>query len=168
MPDQLKNRWIIISLIWIPVFLLYFWNLGKMQSISKMREENEILLRDGQFWRQNAGHIKQVLEKHAALVQKVESLKLGLLDFQNDLKTVSQRIGLHEYELISQPELAQNGVVPVNIFFKGTFKQVLQWYDFLEKDMPYAQVKKVKAAIDPIAKLARFEISIHYRYTLSA
>ena len=167
MPDQLKNRWIMISFIWIPVFFLTYWNMGKMESIRKIREESEILLRDGQFWKQNASNIKKVLEKHAALVQKVKSLKLGLFDLENELKTVTQRIGLLEFELNSQPELAQNGFVPIDIFFKGSFNQALKWCDFLENDLPYAQVKKVKITVDPIAKLAQFEISIHYRYILS-
>ena len=167
MTDQLKNRWLIISLIWIPVLILSYWNLDKMESIRKIREQNEILLRDGQFWKQNAGNIKQVLDNHAALVQTVESLKLGLFDLENDLNAVTQRIGLHEYELISQQELAQNGSVPIKIFFKGTFKQALQWYNFLENELPYAQVKRVKVTVDSITKQAQFEISIHYRYILS-
>jgi hypothetical protein len=165
--DQFKNRWLIVSLIWIPVFILSYWNLNKMDSIRNIRGHNEVLLRDGQFWKQNAGNIKQVLEKHAALVQTVESIKLGLFDLEIDLKTVTQKIGLHEYELTSQPELAQNGFVPITIFFKGTFKQALQWYKFLENDLPYAHVKRVKVKVDPIAKQAKFDILIHYRYNLS-
>jgi hypothetical protein len=166
MSDYLKKRWIIVGIVWMATFSLTYWNFYKIESIENAREKKEIYLMDEQFWSNNASTISQILKKRASLIQEVESSKLGVFEFQNNLRSLSLKLGLNAIKLISQPEFDQDGIVPVRISFQSNFKQAMQWIDLLKIDLPYAQIRNVKIIMDKPGKQTKFVVSIHYRYTL--
>ena len=127
MSDYLKKRWIIVGIVWMATFSLTYWNFYKIESIENAREKKEIYLMDEQFWSNNASTISQILKKRASLIQEVESSKLGVFEFQNNLRSLSLKLGLNAIKLISQPEFDQDGIVPVKISFQSNFKQAMQW-----------------------------------------
>jgi hypothetical protein len=120
MTDHLKVRWILVTCCWIAVAGLTFWNLNKIDSIAKAREKKEIYLMDEQFWNYNAANISQILKKSASLIQEVESSKIGLFEFESNIRNLALKSGLRKSKLTSQSQFEQDGIIPVNISFQGT------------------------------------------------
>lgn len=168
MSDSLNKRWMIVGFIWTAVFSLTYWNLNEIESIEKAREKKEIYLMDEHFWSNNASNISQIMNKRASLIQEVESSKLGIFEFEKNLRGLALKLGLHGIKLISQTQFDQDGIIPVKISFQSNFKQAMKWLDLLKIEYPYGQIRNVKIAMDKPANQTKFEISIYYRYNLSS
>jgi hypothetical protein len=157
----------IIGIFWALAFLLTFWNFSKIDSIEKEREKKEIYLMDEQFWSNNAAKISQILRKRASFIQKVESSKLGVFEFEKNLRDLALRLGMNTVKLISQMQSDQEGIVPVKISFQSNFKQAMNWLDRLKIELPYAQIRNIKIVMDKPDQQIEFVISIYYHYKLS-
>jgi len=168
MTDHLKTRWIFVGFCWMAVVFLTFWNLNKIDSIEKAIEKKEIYLMDEQFWNYNAANISQILKKSASLIQEVESSKLGLFEFESNIRNLALKCGLNAIKLTSQSQFEQNGIIPVNISFQSTFQQATKWFDHFESELPYAQIIDVNIELDEATKQNKFAVSIYYRYNQSA
>jgi hypothetical protein len=167
MRGKFKNRWIMVGLVWAGVLVIDFWNIEQIHQVREIRAQREIFLRDQQFWNNNGNNISQILQRYSSFTQSVESLKLGLLQLENNLKTSAVSLGLKEVKYISQTEMAGEGMVPIKLVFIGTFKAAGQWLDKLQKDLPCVYIQNIKISLDPLAEQAKFQLSINYRYTLS-
>ena len=168
MSHNFKIRWMIIAGVWAAVLALDLWNLAKIDSIWKLREKKEILMMDQRFWHSNAENMAQIAKKRASLIRNVESYKLGLFEFENQLKHIARKLDLKSFKLTSRPRSNQEGIIPVMVSFDSTFKQSLQWFDLLTVQVPYAQIGKVEIKVDTLSKRAEFEVSIDCRFNLSA
>jgi hypothetical protein len=167
MRGKFKNRWIMVGLVWGGVLLVNFWNIEKIDQIREIREQREIFLRDQQFWNNNAKHISQILQRYSSFTQNVESLQLGLLRLENNLKISALSLGLKEVKFIGQPEMAGEGITPIKLSFIGPFRNASQWLDKLQKDLPCIWIQNIKVLLEPLAVQAKFQVSINYRYSLS-
>jgi hypothetical protein len=167
MRGKYKNRWIMVGLVWAGVLMVDYWNIDQIDQIREIRTQREIFLRDRQFWQNNVNNISQILQRYSSFTQSVESLKLGLLQLENNLKASALSMGLKEVKYNSQTEMAGEGMVPIKLVFTGTFKAAGQWLDRLHKDLPCVYVRNIKVTLDPLAERAKFQVSINYRYTLS-
>jgi len=123
---------------------------------------------DEQFWNYNAANISQILKKRASLIQEVESSKLGLFEFESNIRNLALTSGLNAIKLTSQSQFDQYGIVPVKISFQSTFQQAVKWFDHLTLELPYAQVRDVNIELDESTKQNKFTVSMHYRYNQSA
>lgn len=164
MTDHLKTRWIFVGFCWMVVVCLTFWNLNKIDSIEKAREKKEIYLMDEQFWNYNAANISQILKKSASLIQEVESSKLGLFEFESNIRNLALKSGLNAIKLTHPSQFEQDGMIPVKISFQSTFQHAVKWFDHLTLEMPYAQVRDVNIELDESTKQNKFEVSMYYRY----
>jgi hypothetical protein len=168
MKDQLKKRWIWAGLCWIAVAFMTFWNINKIDFIEKAIEKKAIYQMDEQFWNYNAANISQILKKSASLSQEVESPKLGLFEFESNIRNLALKSGLSATKLTSKSQFEQDGIIPVTISFQGSFRQATNWFDNLEFNLPHAQVRDVKIELDEETKQNKFAVSIYYRYKQSA
>ena len=167
MAADLKSRWIIVGCCWMAVFILTLWNLNKIDSSAKAIEKKEIYLMDEQFWNYNASNISQILKKSASFIQEVESSKLGLFEFESNIRNLALKCGLNAIELTTKSHTEQDGIIPVKISFQGTFQHAAKWFDRLELELPHAQIRDVNIELDESAKQSKFEVSIYYRYNQS-
>ena len=168
MSDRLKTRWGVIGIVWTAALIMTYWNFIKIETIEKAREKKEIYLMDERFWHRNASNISQIMEKRTALIQEVESLKLGVFEFEDNLKNLARKLGLRTVKLVSQAHSDQDGVLPVQISFQSNFSQATQWLDRVKLELPYAQIESIKIVADKPANQAEFVVSIYYRYNLSS
>ena len=168
MTDQLKVRWIFVGCCWLAVAGLTFWNLNKIDSIEHAREKKEIYLMDEQFWNYNAANISQILKKSAALIQEVESSKIGLFEFESNIRNLALKSGLNAIKLTSQSQFDEYGIIPVKISFQSTFQHAVKWFDHLTLEMPYAQVRDINIELDESTKQNKFAVSMYYRYNQTA
>jgi len=156
-----------VGLVWVGVLMIDLWNIEKIDQIREIHAQREIFLRDQQFWNNNVKNISQILQRYSSFTQSVDSLKLGLLQLENNLKVSALSLGLKEVKYISQTEVAGEGIVPIKLVFDGTFKAASQWLDKLQEDLPCVYIQNIRVSLDPLAEQAKFQISINYRYTLS-
>ena len=168
MSNNLKSRWIIVGCCWMAVFILTFWNLNTIDSIEKVREKKEIYLMDQQFWNYNAANISQILKKSASFIQEVESSKLGLFEFESNIRNLALKCGLNAIKLTTRSHDDQDGIIPIKISFQGTIQHAAKWFDRLELELPHAQVRGVNINLDESTKKSNFEVSMYYRYSQSA
>ena len=164
MTDHLKNRWTLVGCCWLAVVFLTIWNLNKIDSIVEAMEKKEIYLMDEEFWNYNAANISQILKKSAALIQEVESSKLGLFEFESNIRNLALKSDLNAIKLTRRSQFDQYGIIPVTISFQSTFQHAMKWFDYLTLEMPYAQVRDVNIEVDESARQNKFEVSMYYRY----
>lgn len=168
MAADLKSRWIIVGCSWMAVFILTLWNLNKIDSSAKAIEKKEIYLMDEQFWNYNAANISHILKKSASLIQEVESSKIGLFEFESNLRNLALKSGLDNIKLTTQSQVEQDGIIPVKISFKSSVRHAANWFDRLGIELPHAQVRDVKIESDESTKENKFAVSLYYRYRQSA
>jgi len=168
MAADLKSRWIIVGCCWMAVFILTLWNLNKIDSSAKAIEKKEIYRMDEQFWNYNAANISHILKKSASLIQEVQSSKIGLFEFESNLRNLALKSGLDKIKLTTQSQVELDGKIPVNISFKSSVRQAANWFDRLGIELPHAQVRDVKIESDESTKENKFAVSLYYRYRQSA
>lgn len=154
----------LVGCCWLAVLLLTIWNLNKIDSIKEANEKKEIYLMDEEFWNYNAANISLILKKSASLIQEVESSKLGLFEFESNIRNLALKSGLNAIKLNRQSQSDQYGIIPVKISFQSTFQHAVEWFDHLASEMPYAQVRDVNVEVDAATKQNKFAVSIYYRY----
>lgn len=133
-----------------------------------MQEKKEIYLMDEQFWSYNAANISQILKKSAALIQEVESSKIGLFEFESNIRNLALKSGLNAIKLTSQSQFDEYGIIPVKISFQSTLQHAVKWFDQLTLEMPYAQVRDINIELDESTKQNKFAVSMYYRYNQTA
>lgn len=167
MAADLKSRWIMVGCCWMAVSSLTLWNLNKIDSVAKAREKKEIYLMDEQFWNYNGANISQILKKSRSLIQDVESSKIGLFEFESNLRNLALKSGLDKIKLTTQSQVELDGKIPVKISFKSTVRHAVNWLDRLEIELPHAQVQDVKIESGEATKENKFAVSLYYRYRQS-
>ena len=167
MTDELKNRWIIVGLVWLGALLLTYWNSNKIDLIIHDRDTEEILQQDRKFWKHHSENIADILKKGASAYQNVASAKLGLLSVENQLRSLAGKYGLSSIKMESQPDQGNEFGIPVDLFFKGSFEGAMHWLSAFEKDYPYLSTRRLKITIDERARQAVILLSFYYRYKLS-
>jgi hypothetical protein len=168
MVADFKSRWIAVGCSWMGVFILTFWNLNKIDAIESAIEKREIYLVDEQFWNYNTANISHILKKSASLIQKVESSKIGLFEFESNVRNLALTSDLNEIKLATQSQVEQDGVIPVKISFRTTIGRAASWFDRLDRELPHAQVREVNIEWDEATKQNKFAVSLSYRYRQSA
>jgi len=167
MSANLNSRWIIVGFCWLVVFILTFWNLNTIDSIAKVKEKKEIYLMDEQFWNYNAANISQILKKSASFIQEVESSKLGLFEFESNIRNLALKCGLNAIKLTTRSQDNQDEIIPVKISFEGTIQHAAKWFDRLGLELPHTQVRDVNIEFDESTRQSKFEVSMYYRYNQS-
>lgn len=157
-----------VGCCWVAVLILTLWNLNKIDSSAKAIEKKEIYRMDEQFWNYNAANISDILKKNASLIQEVESSKIGLFEFESNLRNLALKSGLDKIKLTTQSQVEQDGKIPVKISFKGSVRQAANWLDRLGIELPHAQVQDLKIQSDEATKENKFAVSLYYRYRQSA
>ena len=167
MAADLKSRWIMVGCCWTAVFVLTLWNLNKIDSSAKAMEKKEIYRMDEQFWNYNAANISDILQKSASLIQEVVSPKIGLFEFESNLRNLALKSGLDKIKLTTQSQIEQDGIIAVKISFRSSVRQAAKWFDRLGIELPHAQVRDVKIESDESTKENKFVVSLYYRYRQS-
>jgi hypothetical protein len=165
--DKFKKRWVILSIVWAVALMLTYWNVGKIDAIVRDIKVNEIFRQDKRFWEYNSKNISSILKKKKLLSQPVESLKIGLLSVENELKILAAKYNLSTLKLKSYSNKAARGKVPLEIFFMGTFDAALKWLRDVQNNYTYLPVRKVEISIDRAAGRVQFKVALNYRYELS-
>jgi len=166
--DKLKKRWAILGVIWTIVLIFTYWNADKIDAIIRDRKANEIFRQDEKFWKYNSKNIYRILENKKLLSQPVESLKIGLLSVENDLKLLASKYDFYGLKIESSIGKASNGRMPINLVFYGSLEKALHWLRAVQDNYPYIPVGRIKISFNQGAKRAECHILLYYRYEISS
>ena len=166
--DNFRKRWIIVGIIWAGVLILTCWNVNKVGPIVYNRIEDDIFMKDSQFWKYNAKNISKIMKNKKLICQPVESLKIGLLSVENNLKSLVSKYDFYGLKIDSSIVKASDGRMPINLVFYGSFEKVLQWLRAVQDNYPYIPVGRIEILFNQGAKRAEYHILLYYRYEISS
>ncbi len=164
MTDNLKNRWVIVGLIWLGALALTCWNSNKIEKIILAREKAEIQVKDRIFWKRNSENIKKILKRGESASHHVESVKLGLLSVENQLISLAGKNGLSNVEMDSREDQGNELGIPAHISFQGSFDGAMEWLNACEQDYPFLLIRNLKILIDQVKMKNAFKVSFYYRF----
>jgi len=167
MKDKINKRWAVAGLIWAGVIFLTWWNIDTMDRIRSPRERIEISHTEMQFVQYNSENISSVLKKKALFCQTVESLKLGCLSVESQLRSLATEYDLKEFKTEYQPGEDNQGSMPIKLSFKGSFKRSMKLLGVLQKDYPYLLIKQVEMKPFELEDNIKFRILFNYRYWIT-
>lgn len=168
MKDKINKRWAVVGLIWAGIIFLTWWNIDTMDRTRSPRERIDISHTEMQFVQYNSENISSVLKKRALFCQPIESLKLGSLSVENQLRSLATEYDLKEFKTECQPAEDNQGSMPIKLSFQGPFKRALKFLDVLQKDYPYLPIKQVEMIPYELEDKIKFRILINYRYRISS
>lgn len=168
MKDKIKKRWAVVGLIWAGVIFLTWWNVDTMDRIRSPRERKEVDHTEMQFVQYNSENISHVLKKAALFCQPVESLKLGCLSVENQLRSLATEYDLKEFKTVCQPGEDNQGSMPIKLSFQGPFKRTLKLLGVLQKNYPYLLIKQVEMIPYQLENKIKFRIFCNYRYRIAS
>ena len=168
MKDKINKRWAVVGLIWAGVIFLTWWNIDTMERIRSPRERVEISHTEMQFVQYNSENISRVLKKTALFCQPVESLKLGCLSVESQLRSLATEYDLKAIKTECQPGEDNQGSMPIKLSFEGSFKRALKLLGVLQKDYPYLLTKQVEMIPYGLEDNIKFRILFSYRYRMSS
>jgi len=168
MKDQLQNRWMVVCLIWAGVFCLLYWNGRLMTDIHRNRTHAQYAKADKRFLDSHGVEIAQLIKKKEAFQHTVASLKFGLLIVEDQLSTLMARYALYDVKINMQPDQQKSDSVPIQLTFKGSIDNTLQYLDTLQKKFPYFLVDKAELRLDKSRQEITFTILLTYRYKVAS
>ncbi|MFH0729046.1 MAG: hypothetical protein V2B19_22245 [Pseudomonadota bacterium] len=167
MKDPLRQRWIIVWLIWGMVLLLTYCNQWMIGEISKQRALLDVRNMDANFVQKNRHDIDRILSQRAAYRQPVESIQIGCLSLKNKLRTLASTHNLMVLELNSDTDQPVSDTVPINLTFVGSYADALGWLIALEHDHPYAPALQLKIQRAQELQMPQFQVRIQYQFELT-
>lgn len=166
MKSNLTMRWIGVCVVWVAAIALSYWNMNAVSAIIMDMEQEEIYRMDDVFWQYNSGKISQVLPQKDIMIRPIDSLRLGFLEVESNLETLSRQHQFEDILVEMSPNDATGNGIPIRVSFKGPFGGILPWLKDLEAQFPFLPVTQVKVTVDPINGQTRYQIIVFFRYDI--
>ncbi len=166
MKINLKKMWVVILIIWGGSFILTYLNMAMVQKIKIQQQEAEAVIMDGKYVKDNFDKISRVFEKRAMLEQPVESVKLSLIDIENQLRSLGLQQGLTKIVFSNKRE--ESGETPLDVFMscEGKSEGMLNLIGTIEKEYPFLPVTAVDLKKNQDGLSYRFQVIMAYRIKL--
>jgi hypothetical protein len=150
------------------VLLLTCWNVRKIDQIRDLRERRVVLRMEEQFLTHNSENLSKVLKKAELFYQSIESLKLGLLTVEDELRALAAKHYLTNVRIDSHEGNAREGIVPVTLSLKGSIEGIVKWLGAIRRCFPYMPVTGIRIRIEQPGAQAEFQVYLNYRYRISS
>jgi hypothetical protein len=167
MKDRLRQRWMIVWLIWGAVLLLTFCNQSMIRKIDAQRALLDVRNLEVGFVQKNHRDIDKILTKMAAYRQPVESIQIGCLSLKNQLRTLASAHNLMVLEINSDSGQPASDTVPISLTLAGSYSDALGWLAALEHDYAYAPAVQMKVQRTQGQQIPQFEVRIQYQFELT-
>jgi hypothetical protein len=155
--------WVVILIIWGGSFILTYMNMVTVQKIKMQQQEAEAIIMDGRYVKDNFRKINRVFEKRATLEQPVESVKLGLIDIENQLRALALQNGLTKIVFSSKRAESDGNSLPVLFSCEGKSEGFLKLIETIEKEYLYLPVTEVSLKKNQTGLDFQFKVMIDYR-----
>lgn len=167
MKDPLRQRWMMVWLIWGVVLLLTYFNQWMIREINGQRALLDARDMDINFVQKNRHDIDRIITQRAAYRQPVESIQIGCIALKNRLRTLASTHNLMVLELNSDTDQPASDTVPFSLTLVGSYADALGWLTALEHDYPYAPALQMKIQRARELQMPQFEVRIQYQFELT-
>jgi hypothetical protein len=165
MTATLRRRWLITGCVWAAAVCLTLWNLHMAQSVTAAREDGERLRRELAFQGRNAASLASVGRAHDALFLDVESVQLGAVMVQSQLRALGSDAGL-ERVAVTIPGAQAGGETPLlGLAFHGYLESTVRFLASLQP-CPYLSVSHLHLLVDPVDGLVAGEMGLVWRFKI--
>ena len=162
--NRLKKRWLMLGLAWSCVVFISGWNISQISHIQSRRQELERMKIDRHYVAMNTSHIQQVRTQKKRLVHEVESLDLGFLIVESELKQLSDAHTLKKTRVEAKSESDVATSAAVYVWTNGTIPNLTAWLSAVEDHFPYLSVSGLEIARDNAHQTAQLTAILTYRY----
>ena len=166
--DNLQKRWVLAGLAWVGALLLVLGNAAFINQILEARSKTYSLQKDAEFLKGHSEDISAVMKEKTGLRQRVETLSLGLLTLEGELRRLATDQGLVEVKIESARDEDQGDRVPVKVSFEGGLSRIVKWLEAVSKDRPYLILSQVELEANTPQARAKGKILLQYRYETSS
>jgi len=161
-----KYLFLFLVLIWIGIFILTKINSDVISEILGNREKIEILRMDREFWQRNSGNIASVVAKQKSFYHEIESLKLGEVALNDNIKRLFNESGVSDPVVEMDAKSAQGDSVPLGMTFKGTFKNGERALNRIRDVFPYLSCREIGLLRESDTNVLKYDVVVSYRYKL--
>lgn len=165
--DNLKRRWVLVGLAWAGALLFVLGNAALINQIMHARAKTYSLQKDAEFLKDHAEGISDVMKERTGLSQPVETLSLGLLTLEGELRHLAVSQGLIEVRIESTQNEDSGDRVPIKVSCEGQLRNIMEWLEAIGKNRPYLIVSGIELEANTPEARAKCNILLHYRYTVS-
>lgn len=163
-----KYLWVFLIMIWVSVLSLTKLNPSIISEILSNRERIEILRMDREFWKRNSNNIKSVVDKEKSLYHEIESLKLGEVELNDNIKRLFNESGVYDLVIKMDSKTTQGDSIPINISFKGQLKRGAEVLGRIQKEFPYLYYREIGISRDNDSNGIKFDAVVIYKYKFAA
>ncbi len=167
MKNRLIRNWIAVGIVWGGALVMTYLNLQTIQQIKAKQEAIEFMQIDDAFLKNNFEKVTRVLKRRASLHKPIDSIQIELLSIEDRLRYLAQKKNLSEIRLTSDQTAIQVDRIPLELYARGTYRDLVFWLQALETDAPFLVVTGVKMDENRDGEGYRFQVGIDFRFTLA-
>lgn len=166
MNDSLKKKWIIVSVVWCGVLLISIFNFTEIEYINDKKLKNEVLKMDKQYVIHNSDEIDQIFQEEALMSHTIDSIGIGILVVENQLRQMSTRFNLKDMRLEARSDDNGSQEIPLGLFVSGSLTDMVSMLMQIETACPFLAVNRLDWSKDLNRSKLQFKLLLKYRYVL--
>jgi hypothetical protein len=165
----MRNRWILIAVLWGAACGFFLYNLQTAAKYRKYRQEVATIRALHTFLYEQKREIDASPREVATFYQEVESVDLGLLFLEEQLAALAHTIQLDGFEFTAgKEETAGANSRPVTVKVAGTLRDAIALVNAIERNHPYLMVQGVNATTDAAGGALSYTLTLNYFFKIKA
>lgn len=165
MTSKFNQRWIMAGAIWVTAILISFWNISKIDEVTKIRESNERLRKEYVFQHRNADKLLQIQNLYQSYFKPVASLKLGFESARGPLHALAALFGLKNVQIEYQMALASHDHIPFSMRMTGDHRKAIGFAVALLK-YPYISMDRSRIKVFNGKGEAEIEMELKFQFKI--
>lgn len=165
----MRNRWILIAVLWCAACGFFLYNLQTAASYRKYRQEVATIKALRSFLVEQKREVDASPLEVATFYQEVESVDLGLLFLEEKLAALAHSIQLDGFEfIVDKQATAGANSRPVTVKVVGTLRDAISLVNTIERNHPYLMVQGVNATADAAGGDLSYTLTLNYFFKIKA
>ena len=164
----MRNRWIILAVLWSVAGGLFLYNLQTAANYRKYRQEVATIRALHSFLYEQKREIDASPREVATFYQEVESVDLGLLFLEEQLAALAHSLELDGYEFMpdKQAEAGDKSRL-VTVKVVGALRNAIALANTIERHHPYLLIQGINATADAAGELS-YSLTLNYFFKIKA
>lgn len=164
----MRNRWIVIALLWSAALGLFLYNLQTAATYQKYRQEIAAIKALRSFLTEQQREVDASPREVATFYQEVESVDLGLLFLEEHLAGLAHSTQLDGFELMAGKEATAGGNSrTITVKVVGALRNAITLVNSIERNHPYLLIQGINATADAAEELT-YSLTLNYFFKIKA
>lgn len=164
----MRNRWILIAVLWCAACGFFLYNLQTAANYRKYQQEVATIKTLHSFLAEQQREVEASPREVATFYQEVESVDLGLLFLEEQLGTLAHSIELNGFEFIPDKGAASKSASrSVTVKVVGALSNAIALVKSIERNHPYLLMQGINATVDVAGELT-YSLTLNYFFKIKA